>query len=270
MQPLSLKGKTILVTRSAGQSSKFRELLEKEGAEVMEMPALVITPPSSWQELDEAIANLSNFDWLILTSANGVNYFFERLLSQGQDSSALAQLKIAVVGKKTAASLQKFSLKADFIPPNFVADSLVEKFPEQLPGKKILFPRVESGGREILIKELTEKGSIVTEVAAYQSQCPAQIEPLAKDALMRQKIDIITFASSKTVKHFVQLFEQDLVTDSGNSKDINYQLQDICIASIGPQTSLTCHQLLGRVDLEAKEYTLEGLTEVILDWAKEN
>ncbi|MGB7440162.1 MAG: uroporphyrinogen-III C-methyltransferase [Coleofasciculaceae cyanobacterium] len=270
MQPLSLKGKTILVTRSAGQSSKFRELLEREGAEVIEMPALVITPPSSWQELDDAIANLSDFDWLILTSANGVNYFFERLLSQGKDARALAQLKIAVVGKKTAASLQEHSFKPDFIPPDFVADSLVEKFPEQLPGKKVLFPRVESGGREVLVKELTAKGVIVTEVAAYQSGCPAQIAPIAKDALRQHKVDIITFASSKTVKHFVQLFEQELVTDSGNSKDVNYQLQDIGIASIGPQTSLTCHQLLSRVDVEAKEYTLEGLTEAIVEWVREN
>jgi uroporphyrinogen III methyltransferase/synthase len=123
-----LAGKTILVTRSAGQSSQFSDLLQQVGANVIEMPALVIGPPSSWEALDNAIANLSDFNWLILTSSNGIDYWFERLLSQGKDARALAKIKIAVVGKKTAAILKERGLQPDFIPPNFVADSLIEHF----------------------------------------------------------------------------------------------------------------------------------------------
>ena len=244
-----LAGKTILVTRSVGQSSQFSDRLQLEGATVIEMPALEIGPPSNWQALDDAIAHLSDFNWLILTSTNGVDYFFERLGTQGKDARALAGVKIAVVGEKTAQSLKQRSLQPDFIPPDFVADSLVEHFPEPLSGQKVLFPRVETGGREVLVKELSAKGAEVIEVAAYQSQCPVAIAPAALDALQRRAVDVITFASSKTVQCFCQLLE----AHSGAILD------GVCIASIGPQTSKTCVSLLGRVDVEAEEYTLEGL-----------
>jgi uroporphyrinogen III methyltransferase/synthase len=258
---LPLAGKTVLVTRSVGQSSQFCDRLTAVGAKVIEMPALEIGPPSSWSALDNAIASLSDFDWLILTSTNGVEYFFARLAAQGKDSRALAGVKIAVVGEKTAQCLKQQGLQPDFIPPNFVADSLVENFSEELSGKKILFPRVESGGREILVKELTAKGAEVIEVAAYQSCCPSSIPEAAKSALQNHQIDIITFASSKTVQFFCQILETAFANNSASIADY---LQDVCIASIGPQTSKTCHVLFGRVDVEAEEYTLDGLTQAII------
>lgn len=257
-----LQSQTILVTRSAEHSSTFRDLLEHEGATVIEMPALLITPPSSWDALDQAITHLSDFDWLILTSSNGVNYFFERLLTLGKDSRALSGVKIAVVGKKTAMSLKERGLNPDFIPPDFVADSLVEHFPEPLAEKNILFPRVETGGREVLVQELTAQGATMVEVAAYQSTCPGEIAPPAWAALQNGTVDIITFASSKTVKNFYQLLEKT------NNHPLSL-LKNVCIASIGPQTSKTCQQLLGRVDVEAQQYTLEGLTQAIVQWVNQ-
>ena len=251
---LPLAGKTILVTRSLTQSSFFSESLTKQGANAIEMPAIEIVPPSSWSALDNAIAHLSDFDWLILTSTNGVEYFFDRLATQGRDARALAGVKIAVVGEKTASCLKQRGLQPDFIPPNFVADSLVEHFPEPLNGKKVLFPRVETGGREVLVKELTASGAEVIEVAAYESRCPEVIAEAALDALQSRIVDIITFASSKTVRNFCQLLKPH--------PDIN--LDGICIASIGPQTSKDCISLLGRVDIEAKEYTLDGLIQAIV------
>jgi len=262
-----LAGKTVLVTRSAGQSSEFRTLLQQQGANVIEMPALVIGPPSSWEALDNAIAHLSDFDWLILTSSNGIDYCFERLLAQGKDARALAGVKIAVVGKKTAATLKERGLQPDFIPPDFVADSLIEHFPEPLSKLKVLFPRVETGGRDVLVNELIAEGAQVTEVAAYQSSCPPQMAPAALDALQKQTVDVLTFASSKTVKHFFQLLETSLPTADQEFPTTQSTLQNVCIASIGPQTSITCRQLLGRVDVEALEYTLEGLTQAIVHWA---
>lgn len=254
---MPLAGKTILVTRSLTQSSLFSEYLTKKGANAIEMPAIEIVPPSSWSALDNAIAHLSDFNWLILTSTNGVEYFFDRLATQGRDARALAGVKIAVVGEKTASCLKQRGLQPDLIPPNFVADSLVEHFPEPLDGKKVLFPRVETGGREVLVKELTAQGAEVIEVAAYESRCPEAIAPSALDALQRRAVDIITFASSKTVQNFCHLLKPHA--------DIN--LDGICIASIGPQTSKTCLSLLGRVDVEAEEYTLDGLMQAILHWA---
>ncbi|QLE48021.1 uroporphyrinogen-III C-methyltransferase [Nostoc sp. C057] len=260
-QPLT--GKTILVTRSVGQSSTFSDRLITLGATVIEMPTLEIGPPSSWEALDDAIAHLSQFDWLILTSSNGIDYFFERLIAQGKDTRALAGVKIAVVGEKTANSLKQYSLQADFIPPNFVADSLIENFPEELNGKKVLFPRVESGGREVLVKELTLKGAKVIEVAAYQSCCPSDIPPAAELAIQNRKVNVITFASSKTVQFFYQLTDKILSQNS----NVSQLLESVCIASIGPQTSKTCHALFGRVDVEAQEYTLDGLTQALVTWA---
>jgi uroporphyrinogen III methyltransferase/synthase len=256
-----LTGKTVLVTRSAGQSSEFSDRLQQQGSQVIEMPTLEIVPPSSWEALDQAITQLQEFSWLILTSTNGVDYFFERLAAQGRDARSLAGVKIAVVGQKTALSLKQHGLQPDFVPPNFVADSLVEHFPEPLAGQKVLFPRVETGGREVLVAELIAKNAEIVEVAAYQSRCPEAIAPAALAALQHRAVDVITFASSKTVKNFCHLLEQ--------STHAIWQpwLAGVCLASIGPQTSKTCQELLGRVDVEAEEYTLEGLTEAIVHWA---
>ena len=259
-KPLPLRDRTVLVTRAAEQSSKFTSLLQQQGATTIEMPALTIMPPSDWGDLDRAIANLDRFGWLILTSANGVNYFCDRLYQLGYDTRALGKTKIAVVGRKTAAVLQTKGLNPDFIPPNYVADSMVEHFPEDLAGQKLLFPRVETGGRAVLVRELTSQGAEVVEVAAYESACPVQMDELAWQALVRQQIDIVTFASSKTVKNFDRLLKQKLKLSNANDDF----LQQVCIASIGPQTSQTCRELLGRVDLEAVEYTLEGLIEALV------
>jgi len=161
---------------------------------------------------------------------------------------------------QTAQILQKQNIQADFIPPNFIADSLVENFPESLTGKKILFPRVESGGREVLVKELTAKGAEVIEVPAYESCCPQSIPAAAEYALVNNTVDIITFASSKTVLFFSQLTARIFKYNPEN-------FARICIASIGPQTSKTCQTVFGRVDIEAEEYTLEGLKNAIIKFS---
>jgi uroporphyrinogen-III synthase len=256
----ALADKTILVTRSAGQSSEFTTLLQAEGATVVEMPTLEIQPPSSWTELDQAIAEITTFDWLFLTSANAVNYFCDRLETLGHDRQLMAGLKIAVVGQKTAQFLQARGFTAAYTPADFVADALLANFPEDPQGQRILFPRVESGGREVLVEGFAAKGAVITAVAAYQSGCPKTIDPTALEALESGKINIVSFASSKTVQHFCQLLEQAL-GDRWRSV-----LDPMVIASIGPQTTLTCETQLGRIDLEAAEYTLPGLTRAIVEF----
>lgn len=268
--PRPLAGKTILVTRAGANSFAH---LQQVGATVIEMPALEIGPPSSWSALDQAIAQLETFDWLILTSTNGVDYFFERLHHQSQDARSLAGIQIAVVGKKTALRLKQQGLKPDFVPPDFVADALVSHFPagSDLTGTRILFPRVETGGRDTLVTGLVAKRAEVVEVPAYESRCPAVISPAALDALQGQSVDVITFASSKTVRNFCQLLDQ--AVSRLNAPEVGVPsnqwqawLEKVCVASIGPQTSQACKTLLGRVDLEATEYTLEGLAQVIIDY----
>ncbi len=278
---LPLAGQTILITRAATQASEFAILLQAQGARVLEMPTLEIVPPSSWQELDLAIAELDSFHWLILTSANAVEYFIQRLLASEKDLHSLAHLKIAVVGNKTAHTLHVMGIKADFIPPEFVADSLMANFPETLAGLRILFPRVETGGREILVQEMTAAGAMIVEVAAYQSRCPREIAPSILLALQQEQIDIITFTSSKGVQHFWQMlqrYEAMSNIDSGDEEHLLTELTPVSriklsrdkimnrvlIAAIGPQTAKSCQEILGRVDIEAKEYTLEGLAQSLV------
>lgn len=250
----------ILVTRAAEAAPQFRELLTAQGARVWELPALEIVPPQDWTPLDRAIAQLDRYTWLILTSANGVEYFWQRLAQQTKDSRALAGLKIAVVGKKTAQYLRQRGIEPDFIPPDFVADALVEHFPEPLAGQRVLFPRVESGGREVLVQAFRSGGAEVEEVPAYQSRCPDRLDPAIAEVLRSGAIDVVTFASSKTVRHFHHLLSQAFGEETGAI------LGRLTYASIGPQTSQTCRELLGRVEIEATEYTLDGLAAAIGQW----
>jgi uroporphyrinogen III methyltransferase/synthase len=260
---LPLRGKTILTTRAASQASDFTGLLQAQGAAVIAMPTLAITPPSSWAVLDRAIAELPSFDWLILTSANAVDYFCDRLLALGQDLRHLAGVKIAVVGEKTAQRLASRGLHPDFIPPEFVADALVEQFPEPVAGKRLLFPRVETGGRDVLVKQLSAQQAEVVEVAAYQSGCPPTIDLQSLSALEQHRIDGVCFTSSKTVLHFCQLLERAI------GPEWHHCLEGVILASIGPQTSTTCREQLGRVDVEAQPHTLEGLTQALVAfWAQ--
>jgi uroporphyrinogen III methyltransferase/synthase len=138
------------------------------------------------------------------------------------------------------------------MPSAFVAEALLPIWPEPVQGQRILFPRVESGGREELVQGLRQRGAEVVEVAAYQSTCPAAADPQVLEALKTRQVDILTFASSKTVQHFAHLLRQ---------AGLGPEVWDppVQIAAIGPKTAETCKKVLGRVDVVAQEYTLEGL-----------
>jgi uroporphyrinogen III methyltransferase/synthase len=132
-----------------------------------------------------------------------------------------------------------------------------------LNNKNILVPRVETGGRDILSKKLKQQGAQVSEIATYQSRCPNKISPKAWEVLQQKKVNIITFTSSKTVRNFYNLICRKLGKRS--QKKISSILDKIIIASIGPQTSKTCYELLGKTDIEAREYTLEGLKKALVE-----
>lgn len=252
-----LFGRRILVTRAVEQATEFSLALRSLGAAVLEMPALEVTSPTSWEALDRAIAEIRTYRWLILTSANGVVAFFERLRFHGLDLRALAEVRVAVVGPKTAKVAAEFGLRPDFMPKSYVADALLAEFPnrEKLLGARILFVRVESGGREVITQQLIAWGALVDEVAGYRTECPTTADQDCLAALQAGQIDCVTFASTKTVHNFVKLLA---------GKKIASLLKGLSIASIGPQTSKACVEHFGRVDIEAKEYTLEGLQSAIV------
>ena len=252
-----LQGRTVVITRAQEQQSEGRRMLESLGARVLELPALEIGPPDSWAPLDDALADLENFHWMILSSANGVDAVESRLQTMGRCLARRPEsLKIAAVGRKTARRLDDLGVPADFVPPTFVADSLIDHFPVSGWGLRILLPRVQSGGRTLLAEAFGEAGSRVVEVAAYESRCPETIPSETLQALEASEVDAISFSSGKTVSHSVALLTKAI----GNDRMASV-LQKPAVVSIGPQTSLRCKELLGRVDAEASPHDLDGLVE---------
>jgi uroporphyrinogen-III synthase len=251
-----LAGRTIAVTRAESQLAEARHLFERAGATVVDLPALVVTPPQSWGPLDDALEELESFHWLVFSSGNGVEAVEQRLRRRGQSlAHRPASLKLAAVGRKTAAQLEALGAPADFVPPSFVAESLIDHFPVSGWGLRLLLPRVESGGRSLLAEAFGAAGSRVVEVAAYETACPQGLPSAAQLALDQGRIDAITFSSGKTVSHTCQLLAQ--------AYGENWQqcLADIALVSIGPQTSQRCRELLGRLDAEADPHDLQGLVD---------
>ncbi|MEO1003982.1 MAG: uroporphyrinogen-III synthase [Cyanobacteria bacterium J06638_7] len=249
-----LAGRSVAVTRAEAQLGAARQLFEAAGAVVVDLPALVVLPPESWGPLDDALAELHEFHWLVFSSSNGVEAVDQRLRRLGRSlAHRPASLKIAAVGRKTAARLEEMGAPADFVPPAFVADSLLEHFPVSGWGLRLLLPRVQSGGRTLLAEAFAAAGARVVEVAAYETGCPPGLPSAALAALELGQLDAITFSSAKTVSHTAQLLEEAF------GPGWRRKLQPVAIVSIGPQTSIRCEDLLQRVDAEADPHDLAGL-----------
>ncbi len=256
---LPLAGQTVLVTRAAEQGADLVHRLQDLGARTLELPTLAVFPPSTWEPCDRAIARLGSFHWLWLASVNGVQAFWERLAHHGLDSRALAGVKIAAVGRQTAQALLAHGVRADFVPTDFTADTLAETLP-LAPGERVLFPRVESGGRTTALQRLQARGGCLETVPVYESGCPTTVDPSIVEALQAQAVQAVTFTSSKTVQHFARLLD-------GVADRPVWQawLQKTAIAAIGPSTAETCREVLGRVDCVAQEFTLAGLVQALVD-----
>ena len=240
-----LFGKRILVTRARAQASKLSSALKNLGAAVIECPTIKIVPPSdNFAAADVAIKNLRGFDWIIFTSANGVEKFFERLKAHGLDARALN--KVAAIGAATAEKLLNFGIIADVVPKDFVAESLAESLKNFVDGKKILLARAEVA-RDVLPNALKTFGAEVTIVPIYKtiSDAPAQID--------FDSIDLITFTSSSTVENFVAAYSV-------------VPLKKIPSAAIGTITAQTLKNHGVTPAIIAKEFTIDGLIEAIRNY----
>ena len=257
---LQLLDKKIIITRAQDQSSEAHKIFKKNGAQVFDLPSLIIGPPDDWAPLDKALEKIYTFDWIIFSSANGVRNVEERFNHIQLSLSKISKtIRIAAVGRKTASLLSDMGAKISFVPPHFVADSLVEHFPQNPKDLKLFIPRVQTGGRSILSDSFKLKGAKVTEVAAYESSCPQVIPQKTIDALHSGKIDIIAFTSGKTVINSVSLFKKYFG---------EYWLElidNIKLVSIGPQTSISCTKHIRKPDKEANPHDLSGLLKACLE-----
>jgi uroporphyrinogen III methyltransferase/synthase len=237
-----LFGRRIVVTRAREQASELRGRLEALGAEVIELPVIAIEP------VDFQIPPLGSFQWLVLTSVNGVDAFFNRGLgADGVDTRALADIRIAAIGPGTARALEQRGIRADLVPERFVAESLLDAFPEG--SGHVLIARAEVA-RDVLPDGLRAKGYDVTVLPVYRTVV-AEPDPTALELVRGGKVDACTFTSSSTVENFC-----DVVGALPTPPPL--------VVSIGPVTSETARARGLHVDVEADPHTIDGVIEALL------
>lgn len=250
----TLCGKKIIVTRAAEQAGEFSSKLVMRGATVLECPTIKLLEPESWQLLDLAIRDLPSYDWVILTSANAVRFFFQRLNELGLDSRSFGNSRICAVGLKTAEEIRQFGIKADLIPKEFTAEGIIHEFSRlDMKGSRILFPRADKA-RDILPQELKRMGALVDNPVTYRNVSPDRLPPETLFALEKRSVDCITFTSSSTVVNLAAMLGEEMMLN---------MLKGVVIASIGPITSKSCRSLGLKVDIEPDIATMDFLIEAL-------
>jgi uroporphyrinogen III methyltransferase/synthase len=250
-----LFGKRIIVTRSRDQASVFAEMLIDRGATTIEFPTIDVVPPSSWDELDAAIANIETYTWAIFTSANAIRFFMDRLKGLNKDLRLLKGVKICVVGPKTAEALESYGLKPDLIPSEFKAEGVVSALGGSgVKGQKFLIPRAKVA-RELIPDKLREQGAEVTVATAYENIRPAADADRARKLFEDKKIAAVTFTSSSTVHNFVEILGQ---------KEYKALMEGVVIACIGPVTAKTAREYGMKTDIMPSDYTIPALVDAMV------
>lgn len=247
----ALAGKRIVVTRALPQAPALATLLEAQGATTILIPAIEIVPPQSFQPLDKALKKIQSYDWLILTSVNGVTALRKRMEKAGMDAGLLRPMRICAIGPATKAEIEKqLGLKVAVMPEEYVAESVVAALRKQVAGQNVLLVRAKVA-RDLIPTELRKAGAEVDVAEAYQTILPVNSETKLQELLEGERADAVTFTSSSTAKNFVALLPKNQ-----SPKEL---LQGIALASIGPITSDTLREVGLWIDVEADTYTMEGL-----------
>ena len=250
-------GKRVLVTRAGDQATALTAALSEIGVDPVVVPTIEIVPPASFVELDLAIADLDQVDYLILTSVNAVNAFFDRLVAQGRNPQTLATMQTVAVGPKSAEALAKHGVTADLIPQDYRAEGVVKLLKDRVSGKRLLYPKAALA-RDLIPTELTAAGAKVIAPVAYASEPPVDTAEKLHKAL-NEGLQLLTFTASSTVLNFVDLLDdQDLI-----------RAKRIPVASIGPLTSATARELGFNVIIEPDNSTLEALVAAIKTYFSE-
>jgi uroporphyrinogen-III synthase len=244
----------VLVGRARHQAGALSGELRKLGATVIEIPFIEIRKPRSFGALDLALVNLENYDWLILTSVNGVDAMWERLKKLRLEETKFEQLRIAAIGPATKKAIEQRGVKVDVVPKEYVAESVVRSLRRRVKNKQVLLVRAKVA-RDVIPRELRKAGAQVDVVEAYETIIPQASRTRLRSALKnpRRRPHVITFTSSSTVRNFVVLM---------GPRSAN--LEGILLASIGPVTSSTLREFGLRADIKAQEFTIPGLVAAII------
>jgi uroporphyrinogen III methyltransferase/synthase len=251
-----LFGQRIVVTRTRQQASELAGRLTDLGADVIEAPTISIEPPEDYAAIDAALRQLSRYQWLILTSVNGVDAAVQRMRACGLDARALAGLRVAAIGSATADRLRQYFIEPEVIPDEFVAEALAESLIQlgDVRGKRFLLLRADIA-RPALRQALTDAGAICDDLAIYRTVPAKELPTEAREALTKGRVDWITFTSSSTFTNLLALLDEKGRT----------ALKRVRLASIGPITSQTIRQAGYVPAVEAKVHTIDGLVEAILN-----
>jgi len=248
---LPLLGCRILVTRAAEQAAEFSEQLRQQGAVVLECPTIQLVPPEQWDAVDAAIQKLADFDWLILTSVNGVRFFFLRLQELGFATTVLQNSRVCAVGPKTAEALGNLGITPDLVPAQFTGEGVVAAFQGiDLRGRQVLFPKAD-GARDLIPQQLNDMGAAVADPVVYRNAMPQSLPDAARQALEQHRLDVVIFSSPSTVRNLAVL--------AGGEKKLQKLLNGVVVASIGPITSKACRELGLEVMVEPEQATLDDL-----------
>jgi uroporphyrinogen-III synthase len=288
-----LKGIRVLVGRARHQAGALSSELRKRGAAVIEIPFIEIRKSKSFKPLDAALKSLSTYDWLVLTSVNGVEAMWERLqdlqdrlqnVREGRDFSRAAKpsksklalaaagprLRVAAIGPATKKAIEQRGVKVEVVPKEYIAESVVRSLKSKVKGKRVLLVRAKVA-RDVIPRELRNAGAHVDVVEAYETVVPQSSRRRLQAALRnpKRRPHIVTFTSSSTVRNFAELLRsrEPLRTArevSGQECPLHTRLDGIRMASIGPVTSSTLRELGLPVDISAKEFTIPGLVKAIV------
>lgn len=250
-----LFGQRIAVTRARVQASDLTRQLQALGAWVIEVPTIAFAEPEDWRDVDCAIAEVHAYDWLILTSANGTDRFFERLFQQGRDLRALGNTKIATVGAATSARVRAWHLEVDLEAADRTSEGLLEALGDDLSSQRFLLPRPERS-RDVLGEGIRQRRGQVREVVVYKTVRPDALPAEFLQQLARDEIDLITFTSSSTVTHLIDLLG-DALQQTGRER-----LRAACIGPITAQTA-TAHGFDVVVELPASAASIAALVQAI-------
>jgi uroporphyrinogen III methyltransferase/synthase len=244
-----LFGLRIGITRAEEQSEPEIKRALELGAQPVLLPTIEIGPPADWEPVDAAIARLDEYQWLVFTSANGVNYFMNRLWETGYDARKLARLKIATIGPSTAAALQQFHLRADLVPDQYRAEALAAALKPLVQGQKILWAGANRG-REVLQTELAEVSATVDKIVVYENHDVASWGSESLELLESGEIDWIGLSSPSIARNFSRLLTEDIRQHLGSRTRL---------VSISPVTTQAAKDVGLQIDAEAEEYLWDGI-----------
>ena len=254
-----LFGRRIVVTRSREHADELIEMLEERGAEAIAAPTIRVAPPQNLAPLEDAVADVSRFDWIVFTNANAVGSFMARLL-ETRDVRDLKGIRLCAIGASTGSRLQQYGIRVDLMPAEYRVEALLDALSASAPLSEQRFLLLHAdNARDLVVDELRNAGADVTEVAAYRTSLALTERDSDRDIyamLLDRQIDAVTFSSASTVRNFVEIYGQEQAADL---------LRTTVVASIGPVTAEAAQQLGIGTTVMPERYTVPDLVDALVE-----